>query len=92
MHLVEQCGQALHFIHHHPITRLAVGDGLGEQRGIGKQILMETLIKQVQEGRFGEHGPSPTALAHAAHAKQEKAALRRADQALIVANHVVIFP
>ena len=91
VHLVEQRGQALHFIHHHPISRFEATDGLGEQRGVRKQVLIEAFIEQIKADRTGKRGPSPSALAHATHAEQKEAAPRHPDQTFIVANHVVIF-
>ena len=73
MDLVEQAGQALHLVQHHPAVPVDSPQLGGEESGIGQKALVGGLGEQVDHVGVGEGHAQPGALADAAGSHQEEA-------------------
>ena len=89
MHFVEQGRQPLHLVDDHPFTRREVLDGIGEDRRIREQILVQPLVEQIDVHGTRERRARPRALARTPHAEQKEALSRRFGQAAIAGHHDV---
>jgi hypothetical protein len=93
VHLVQQGRHALHLVQHDDALRWQAAQLHGEQAGIGEERLITRLVQQVNNIGIGKLLPRPSALARAANAEQEKASLRRRQQAAVInGRSVVILP
>ena len=72
MHFVEEIGQALDFVHHHPAARRRGLKVSGEEGRIGKVVLKTGLVEQVDAGRAGKLPSRPGALAGSADAEEKE--------------------
>src|SRR6185295_19296158 len=75
--LVQEPGNPLHLVDHHPTARLERPQLGSEQRRVGQEILKKPLVEKVEAVSAREGLAGPGALADSASTEQEEAALRR---------------
>ena len=78
------------FVDHDDAVTREVGKLQGERPGIGEERMVPRLVQQVDDVGVRERLSSPGALAHAAHAEEEEAALRWRQNARIRSIHHVV--
>jgi hypothetical protein len=77
MDLVQQRGQPLDFIDHHPSSGFQCLHFKREKTGVGQQPLVFFLGEKVEYIGFGKFGSQPSALSGAAWAHQKETLLGR---------------
>ncbi len=80
MHLVEEIGEALDFVDHHPAAGFRILQIEGEDGWIGEIILIAGLVEEIDVKGIGELPSRPGALADPAQTEQEEALSGRRNQ------------
>ena len=83
VNLVEDAGDALHLVDHHPVAGADTRQQPAEQRRVGQQVGEQRLVEQIEPLGAGQRLADPRALANPTHAEQEEALIGHLGKTIV---------